>query len=511
MKKQIIWIMTTVMAIAFICLLLIQVIYVKYIIDVHKEQFTSGVRRALIYTSRYLEEDETSYFLNDKLQQVQTQSIYNTKQSGVLPTQEGVKLTFITSSGLEADLTIKGAEDELTKIQGDNPIFLGGHYKSVSEAYRESYLYHKGVLDDVIFNILSSAAERPIHERADSAVVNKCLRQYLDTFGIKLPYEYAIVNNAGIVQYKSLNYDPYDTNNEVFTQALFSRNLNGNDNFYLKIYFPTKSNYIYGSAWYMAPAFAFTIILIVVFVYTIVVAFKQKRLDELKNDFINNMTHEFKTPLSSISLAAQMLRDQDIRKSPSTLQQISQVVSDESKRLRYQVDKVLQMALFEREEVKFKMIDVDINALVYSIANTSKLRIESFGGKLILNLDALNAVVDIDEFHFTNVIFNLLDNAVKYRSNERPLEITLTTSDIDGNCIEIEIADNGIGIRHDHLKRIFDKFYRVPTGNVHNVKGFGLGLAYVKRIVTDFGGIIHVDSELDKGTKFTIILPLSKD
>lgn len=499
--------MVVVVAIAFISLLFIQVFYVHNIIDLHQQRFSQGVRQALVATARYLVQEETAYFLDHKLSQIETQAISD-QPVGDQSLKEGVKLKFITASGLEADLTIKGAADELSNIQGESSIFLGGHYKSMSDAYRESYLYHKGVLDDVVFNIISTAADRPINVRADSAVVAHYLRERLDTLNITEPFQFAVVNDAGDIQYKSKHFDPDETKHEMFTQRLFPQSPNS-ERYYLKAYFPDSNKHIYGTAMFMVPAFVFTIILIGIFIYTIVATLRERKLSDLKNEFINNMTHEFKTPLSSISLAAQMLRDKDIRKSPQMLQQISQVVNDESRRLRYQVDKVLQMALFEREEVKYRIESIDINALVYGIANTVRLKVESYGGRLEVNLDANNAIVMADEHHFTNVIFNLLDNAIKYRSDSRPIDIVITTRDIDNERLEVEFEDNGIGIRRDLLKRIFDKFYRVSTGNLHNVKGFGLGLAYVKRIVSDFGGTILVDSEVDKGTKFTIILPLS--
>ncbi len=311
--------------------------------------------------------------------------------------------------------------------------------------------------------------------------------------------------------YKSPNYKANTADHDnMFIQALFPNDVNGSNN-YLKVYFPTKNDYIFSSISFMVPAFAFTLILLIIFIYTIVVAFRQKKLTEMKNDFINNMTHEFKTPISSISLAAQMLNDQSVRKSPAMLQQISTVITDETKRLRFQVEKVLQMSMFERQKATLRLEDVDANAAIFNIVNTFKLKVEKYGGTITANLDAMDAIVTVDEMHFTNVIFNLLDNAVKYRSEERPLKLTVTSRDIDEENLEITLADNGIGIRKDDLKKIFEKFYRVSTGNRHDIKGFGLGLAYVKKMIDELGGTISVESEYNVGTKFIIILPLSKN
>ncbi len=230
----------------------------------------------------------------------------------------------------------------------------------------------------------------------------------------------------------------------------------------------------------------------------------------MKNDFINNMTHEFKTPISTISLAAQMLNDNSVRKSPKMLEHISDVINDETKRLRFQVEKVLQMSMFERQKATLRLQDVDANVVIANIVHTFKIKVEKYGGTITAELDAAESTINVDEMHFTNVIFNLLDNAVKYRREDVPLHLQVSTRDIENDRLLITVADNGIGIRKEDLKKIFDKFYRVSTGNRHDVKGFGLGLAYVHKMVGELGGSISVESELKSGTKFKIILPLTK-
>lgn len=206
-----------------------------------------------------------------------------------------------------------------------------------------------------------------------------------------------------------------------------------------------------------------------------------------------------------------MLNDDSVRKSPGMLQHISSIINDETKRLRFQVEKVLQMSMFDRKKATIRLQEVDANITINNIINTFKLKVERYGGRLNAALDAEDAIVNVDEMHFTNVIFNLLDNAVKYRREDVPLDITVSTSDIDDSRLRIMISDNGIGIKKEHLKKIFDKFYRVPTGNKHDVKGFGLGLAYVYKMIELLGGTIKVESELNQGTKFIIILPLIKN
>lgn len=228
----------------------------------------------------------------------------------------------------------------------------------------------------------------------------------------------------------------------------------------------------------------------------------------MKNDFINNMTHEFKTPISTISLAAQMLQDQTVAKSPEMFGRLSGVISSETKRLRFQVDKVLQMSMFDdKNTASLKMKELDANDLVEGIVNTFAVKVEQNGGELVWKLDATDPFVYVDEMHFTNVVFNLMDNAVKYRRQDAPLRLEVRTWNHNGNFM-LSVKDNGIGIRKEDLKKIFDKFYRVHTGNIHDVKGFGLGLAYVKQIVQALKGSIRAESEPGVGTTFIIVLPL---
>lgn len=232
----------------------------------------------------------------------------------------------------------------------------------------------------------------------------------------------------------------------------------------------------------------------------------------MKSDFMNNMTHELKTPVSTISLAAQMLKDPSITKSPDVFKHISGVINDETKRLSFQVEKVLQMSLFEKQKATLKFKEMAVDDIIVNVANTSQLKVEKLGGHLDIDLQATDTTVNIDEMHFTNVLFNLLDNAMKYRKEDTPLELMVRTwNNKNSTKLFISVEDNGIGIKKEDVKKVFERFYRVSTGNRHDVKGFGLGLAYVKKIVTEHKGIIKAESELGKGTKFIICLPTVKN
>jgi two-component system phosphate regulon sensor histidine kinase PhoR len=219
------------------------------------------------------------------------------------------------------------------------------------------------------------------------------------------------------------------------------------------------------------------------------------------------MTHEFKTPISTISLAAQMLNDPAVSKSPSMFQHISGVINDETKRLRLEVEKVLQMSMFDHDKATMKPKEIDMNALIEGVVNTFALKVERYNGKIESELLAEDPIVYADEMHITNVIFNLMDNAVKYKREDVDLHLNVKTWN-EGKKLMIAVQDNGIGIKKENLKKIFERFYRVHTGNLHDVKGFGLGLAYVKKIITDHNGTIKAESELNVGTRFIIALPL---
>jgi two-component system phosphate regulon sensor histidine kinase PhoR len=278
----------------------------------------------------------------------------------------------------------------------------------------------------------------------------------------------------------------------------------------VNVHFPTMDSYIFSSVRFMIPSVVFTFVLLVTSIFTIYIIFRQKKLTEIKNDFINNMTHEFKTPISTISLAAQMLQDPAVGKSPAMFKHISGVINDETKRLRFQVEKVLQMSMFERQKAVLKRKELNANDLITGVVKTFALKVEKNNGSITTELNSECPWIFVDEMHFTNVIFNLLDNAVKYKKPESELNLHVRTWDESGK-LYISIEDNGIGIKKENLKKIFDKLYRVHTGNLHDVKGFGLGLAYVKKIIQDHKGTIRAESELNVGTKFIIVLPTLKN
>ena len=323
-----------------------------------------------------------------------------------------------------------------------------------------------------------------------------------------MPYHFRVETSDGREVYRCPEYSA-EGEEYYYQQTLFNNDPSSKKGV-VKIHFPDMSSYIFSSVRFMIPAVVFTVFLLLTFLFTIVVIFRQKRLTEIKNDFINNMTHELKTPIASISLAAQMMNDDSVTKSEQMTKHLSGVISDESKRLRFLVEKVLQMSMFDKKSIVFKKKELDLNEMIENIAQSFSLRVEHTGGKIYTEIEAVDSALFVDEVHFQNAITNLMDNAVKYRKPEEPLDIYIKTwNDKDRLCFSIR--DTGQGIKKENVKKIFDKFYRVHTGNVHDVKGFGLGLAYVKKIINLHEGEIKCESELGKGTTFTVSLPVLKE
>jgi len=242
---------------------------------------------------------------------------------------------------------------------------------------------------------------------------------------------------------------------------------------------------------------------LVTFIFTIYIVFRQKRLSEMKNDFINNMTHELKTPVSTISLAAQMLKDSDITKSPDVFKHISGVINDETKRLGFLVEKVLQMSLFERQKAALKLKEVDANDLLASVANTFALKVEKYDGTIDIDLQAEDSDIYVDEMHITNVLFNLLDNAAKFSPEGGTVAVNLRKAK---NALMVSVTDQGEGMSADTQAHIFEQFYQGDTS--HTTQGNGLGLAMVKKVLELHGGSIQVNSAPGQGSCFTVTLPI---
>ncbi len=333
--------------------------------------------------------------------------------------------------------------------------------------------------------------------------INAIIRTQLKKNDITLDFEFAIVNQLDFILKRSPGYSKND-----ITQS-FKRNLSGDGNFVLYLYIKEPTNFIWGRLWWtIVASILFSVIIVTAFVLTVGTIFRQKKISEIKTDFINNMTHEFKTPLATISLAVGALNTKKVQEDPEKLSYFAGIIRDENTRMNKQVEKILQAAKLESNELDLNLQPVNVHEEITKAANNILLSINQRNGSLIQKLNAKQYVLNLDEVHFTNLINNLLDNAVKY-SSEKPL-VRIETFNPTPSNIVIKIKDNGIGMSKDTQSRIFEKFYRAHTGNIHNVKGFGLGLSYVKTVVTAHQGKIKVESVPGKGSTFIVDLPLLK-
>jgi two-component system phosphate regulon sensor histidine kinase PhoR len=342
-------------------------------------------------------------------------------------------------------------------------------------------------------------------QEMDPRILDSLLRQQLIDRGISADYVFGI-------------FDPFMTpihvdSTEAYWDGILTSehrvNLTPGNVFtppiFLSVFFPDQSNYLLRTMWLLlALSGALILIIIFSFSFTVSTIYRQKQLSEIKNDFINNMTHELKTPISTISLACQALSDPDIKGRAGIVDNYIRVIGDENKRLAMVVENVLRTAVMDKGELKLKIVQMDMHEVITHVAHTMQLQVQQRGGEVVLQLEASDAMVEADQVHLTNVVFNLIDNALKY--TEQVPRITVGTRNGD-NGVVLFVEDNGIGISKENQKRIFEKLFRVPTGNIHNVKGFGLGLSYVQAIVEKHNGWITVKSELGKGSRFEILIP----
>lgn len=358
----------------------------------------------------------------------------------------------------------------------------------------------KEVFSDFLFK------ERPILQRIQPGYLDSLIRKELADKGVNLTYSFGIQSSPKTWSY--ISSPEIKQQKAVFEAALFPNDIHPSKNV-LKIYFPDSGTYIWQTMGLsLAGSGLLLLVMIGCFYFAVLTILRQKKLALVKNDFINNMTHEFKTPITSISLATQLLQEElKPGKNESMLRYLG-IIKEENTRLGQQVERVLQTAQMEREEITLKRKSVDVAALIQHVAEINGPLLDSVNGVLSLQLADLPPHISLDEVHISNVLNNLVDNAVKYSPANPKVEIKAREQD---QGIVIEVKDQGMGMPKEALSNIFDAFYRVPTGNVHNVKGFGLGLSYVKKIVEAHGGKVNVKSKLGEGSTFEIYLPYVKN
>jgi two-component system phosphate regulon sensor histidine kinase PhoR len=336
------------------------------------------------------------------------------------------------------------------------------------------------------------------------------IRRSLANNGIKEHFDFAVLNVYGFAIVATSGFDTTmlaESRSIRLTPDISTQGSPGEAEEVLYLHIKEPSALTGSMLWMVIASILLTAIVIAAFTLTVHTIFSQRKLAQIKSDFINNMTHEFKTPLATISLAADALSNKKVICNEDQIRYYSNMIKEENKRMNKQVETILQAARLEKNEVQLALQPLDAHAIIHKVADTLALRINEKSGTLKLYLNATNATVMADEVHFSNIVYNLLDNAIKYSLENLELEVSTATT---GRMLAIKVKDNGIGMTRETASRIFEKFYRAHTGNLHNVKGFGLGLSYVKATVDAHGGKIRVDSMPGKGSTFTVSFPLAE-
>jgi len=393
---------------------------------------------------------------------------------------------------------------------GGTPVFsdAGGNLQSAAAGnpQLERMMKKSGLVTDIFRELYNLNINSSVEDRVNPAFVDSLIKAEFKAAGLNTPYEFGLydfINNKLFVDHPTVH--THNLMRTPFRVRLFPYDIFYRPD-YLMIYFPEQNHYIFNNLWVMfGTSVFFTLIIILAFYYTINTIIRQKKLSEIKNDFISNMTHELKTPISTISLACQALSDSDVNKNAETGKKYTRMIQEENKRLGQLVENVLQSALYDQADFEFKPELVDMHQILQTVTKSLQMQVDQKKGKINLYLEALEFRIEADRTHIVNLVNNLIDNAIKY-TPELP-EINIRTRNTASHFI-FSVEDNGSGIPREHQKRIFEKLYRVPTGNIHNVKGFGLGLSYVKAIVEKHHGSIRLESEKGVGSTFTVALPI---
>ena len=513
MKRKIIVLLAIFFFLAISGLILIQLYWIRNAITITDQQFRYLANKALESVVLDLEEMELIKYIMEDIDPASTDSVtaivpanspLAKKLHGYQPNSALLEMYGLNNP--EEPIAITSAGHKIFISSEDNSSFSSDETTEPSRQIMNSEISGR-VSNKIVFleNIMEKILRNTpdIRERIDPENLNRQLRTALNNVGIYLDFEFSIRSGRLGNIWKTPGFTDKPGTNKFIIQ-LFQNDPVPSQN-QIVLYCLQEQQYKFekiGNLGFLSILFA--MLLLLLSGGTFAVIFRQKRISEIRNDFINNMTHELKTPISTISLAAQMIADKTIADKDKNIDNLAQVISDESRRLKLQVEKVLQMAIFEKVKMKLHLVELDVHGIIDKAVENFTLQIGNRGGVIKKDYQATLSLAPIDEIHFLNSVSNLIDNAIKY-SNDKPFIRIFTRNNKKGILITIE--DKGIGITKENLKRIFDKFFRVPSGNVHKVKGFGLGLSYVRKIIDEHNGTVKAESQSNKGTKFTIFLP----
>lgn len=507
MKRAYIVLLAVFFFLAISALVIIQVRWINSVVSAEDQEFRFGVNEALKEVVNELERAETYKRIISEINPEPQDLIPGDQESGLPPQSDesrllekygfdpNIRSVVINRAGRTYLLNSESLESESffeNTEPGEQSLTAGATGRMTNKIIS---------IENIVSRILHETP--PLRDRFSSDEINALIRKSLDAVGIHLDYECAVRGDYGGLIYRTPDYTESSGANKYLRQLFPNDPVPGNN--ILTIYFPEEEQYKFSQIAFMAISSMLLILLLIVLsTGTFIVIFRQKRFSEIRSDFINNMTHELKTPIATISLASQMLADRTIPEEARNSAGLTAVINEESNRLKVLVEKVLQTAIFEKAKLELDKQNTDVHAIIIRAVDAFKLQVTGRGGVISTFLDAHDPMVTADEPNLFNVLLNLLDNALKYTT--RVPEITVTTAGYHKGIV-ITVSDNGIGIPREHLKHIFEKFYRVPAGNTHNIKGFGLGLSYVKKIVEEHHGTIRVESQLSKGTRIIIHLP----
>ena len=524
MKKYLLHILVAFMTLSLVGIIIVQIFWISNAIEVKEAEYEKNIREALENIVEKLERKNAVIVISENLGTFTTKILGKKLESNDLieyftnDSTIHISGNIIIQDESETHNTFTLNKDDTTEDIIVKKTITTHSIDSITDIIREETApvwktaeqkdsANIQVFVDVFGDMITEYESRndPLIkslaiEKLDTLIKNEILEKGFDN-----EYDYAIIDlKQDTILKQSDGYNPKNKD-KSFKANLFPKTLVDKDIF-LYLYLPGKNSFIYNSISVMLiGSIFFTFIIILIFFITTRIAFKQKKISEIKSDFINNMTHEFKTPIATISLAADSIQNPKIIGDQQRINQYLTIIKEENRRMNNQVESVLQMSLLEKDKFKVNLSEFDIHELINKAIKNSRILISQNKGKLNVELQAENPFALVDETHFLNIIHNLLDNAIKYSKDK--IRIELTTKNQNGSII-ISIKDNGIGIKKEDLVRIFDKFYRVSTGNIHNVKGFGLGLSYVKAIVHEFNGTINASSEIGKGSNFEIKIPV---
>ena len=522
MIRQNLTLITVLVSVALIGLIAVQVFWIRNAVQLKEDEFNRNVHEALDKLVVHLEKSSAAAKIRKKVKfrkQVATEKTISNLFTGDSISGKTGKERIVVKILEELSIDSNGVVTTSIKeneYEGDSTHTIDGYPSQVrdpssdiAKLKMELIENRAAMFNDIFDELVSINIYKDYKPVVDSMLLDSILRNELLERGIVADYVYSIreQERADPKRFENSSVEK-DTSTRVFRVNLSPNNIFVKP-VYLNLHFPREKNYLLKTLWILLSASGLVILVLIgSFYYTISTIHRQKRYSQIKNDFIGNMTHEFKTPISTIALAGEMLSDSAVKKTPEKVDRFVKMIQEENKRLGVLVESILQTAVLDKGDFKLKRTAFDLHDVISSAIEKVQLQVDQKGGRLRAALDAKDASLYADKVHITNIVYNLLDNALKY-SKDVP-DITIATQNI-GQGIVLSVRDNGIGISKENQKKVFEQFYRVSSGNVHNVRGFGLGLSYVKAIVQKHGGEITLDSELGKGSTFKVYLPLKTD